>query len=450
MVRPARLVALLAALVAVAAVLAAPAQAAGPRAATTPWLLVSDVHFDPFAGADAARVARLQAAPVRRWGSLLAGGAPSPWGQDTNATLLASSLRAMRRAAPDPPVVLIAGDLLAHDFQQTYEKLAPDASPADYRAFVDKTIAYLAVAFGAAYPRAQFVVTLGNEDAYCGDYEVAPDSPFLLRAARAWRPLVNRRGRAPGFVRSFRHLGAYTARLPIPGLRAVAFDDVFWSTEYDDACGTPGTDPAAGQAGWLRDAVAGLRPGERAWLVTHIPPGIDVYATLQGSGAPVPLLTPVGESAIEHAVGGGRVPAVVFGHLHMSTYRVHGTTPMLGLPSISPVFDNNPAFTTARVRRDGTIADFTVHALNLGEAAPAWRREYRFRDAYDLPAFDAASLRTLTQRLATDAGMRHAYERRYVSGGKDAITDAQYPAYACGAIALDPAAFTACLSAPSP
>lgn len=230
---------------------------------------------------------------------------------------------------------------------------------------------------------------------------LAPDSPFLRRAARAWRPLVNRRGRAPGFVASFRHLGAYRARLPVAGLQAIAVDDVFWSREYDNACGTPGADPGAGQAAWLREAVAALRPGRRAWLVTHIPPGIDVYATLQGGGAPVPLLTETGQAALLDAAATGRIPALVFGHLHMSTYRVHGDTPMLGLPSISPVFGNDPAFATARVRRDGTIADVAVHALDLGAAAPAWRREYRFREAYGLPAFDAAALRTLTRRLAT-------------------------------------------------
>ncbi|MBX5442734.1 MAG: hypothetical protein IRZ32_14560, partial [Solirubrobacteraceae bacterium] len=115
----------------------------------------------------------------------------------------------------------------------------------------------------------------------------------------------------------------------------------------------------------------------------------------------MPLLTETGQAALLDAAAASRIPALVFGHLHMSTYRVHGDTPMLGLPSISPVFGNDPAFATARVRRDGTIADVAVHALDLGAAAPAWRREYRFREAYGLPAFDAAALRTLTRRLAT-------------------------------------------------
>jgi hypothetical protein len=413
-----------------------------------PWLVLSDVHFDPFAGAKRPLVGRLQRAPVRRWARLLAGTGRSlsPYGEDTNAALLESSLRAMRRAAPSPPVVLIAGDLLAHEFKQTYRRLAPNPTVREYRTFVDKTVGYLATRFDATFPHAQFVVTLGNNDSYCGDYRATPGSPFLARAARAWQPLVDRHGRAPRFVRSFSQRGSYVARLPRPGLHAVSVDDVFWSAEYENACGSRTSDPGAAQARWLRAALRRLPRGDRALLVTHVPPGVDAYATLSGAGAPVPLLTGVGQSALLGALDGGRVPALVFGHLHMSTYRIGRRAPMLGVPSISPEFGNNPAFLLASVGPDGEIADFTAHAVDLGGRRPRWRREYRFGDLYGLPAFDVASLTRLQTLLAHDARLRRDYRRFYVSGGKYAITDAQYPAYACGSTALGVAAFAACVA----
>ena len=172
---------------------------------------------------------------------------------------------------------------------------------------MDKTIAYLALRFDATYPRAQFLLTLGNNDSYCGDYQATPDSPFLLHTARAWAPLVNRHGRAPGFVASFRHLGSYTAKLPVPGLHAVSVDDVFWSADYENTCGTAGQEPALDQANWLMRAMQAVPRGQRAWLATHIPTGIDAYATLNGSGAPVRLLSAGGQAALSSALDTGRV-----------------------------------------------------------------------------------------------------------------------------------------------
>jgi hypothetical protein len=417
------------------------------RVAAGPWLLVSDVHFTPFAGATKSLVGRLQRAPVRRWRTLLArtGRAPSRYGQDTNAALLNSSLAAMRRAVGRPPVVLVGGDLLAHEFFQTYAKLVTHPNRRGYRTFVGKTMAYLASRFDQTFPRAQFVLTLGNNDSYCGDYRGAPDSSFLADTARAWRPLVDRDGGAPGFVRSFSQLGSYVARLPRPHLSVVSVDDIFWTAGYKNACGSATAHPGAAEARWLGATMRRLPAGQRALILTHVPPGIDVYATLQGSGAPVPLLTSQGQKALLDALDAGHVAALVFGHLHMSTYRVDRGAPMLGMPSISPIDGNNPAFLTATIDRDGEITDYTAHVLGLRRAPPRWWREYSFDKAYGLPAFDAASLRRLGTLLVDNAKLRRAYEHFYVSDGKYPITPAQYPAYACGTTALQIRTFTACV-----
>jgi hypothetical protein len=184
-------------------------------------------------------------------------------------------------------------------------------------------------------------------------------------------------------------------------------------------------------------------------VVTHIPPGIDAFATLQAPGGPpVPLLTSAGQSALLAALDGGRVPALVFGHLHMSTYHVGQDTPMLGVPSISPIFGNNPAFYTATVGRAG-IADFTAHSIDLAAKRPAWKREYGFRDTYHLRAFSASALVALQRRLATNPAMRAAYERYYASGGQGQITEAQYPSYACAAIAFEVPDYSGCLASSS-
>ena len=58
------------------------------------WLVVSDVHLDPF-----DRQTH-----------------PSLFGSDTNLALFRSALAEMRRRVPDPAAVLLPGDFFAHDF----------------------------------------------------------------------------------------------------------------------------------------------------------------------------------------------------------------------------------------------------------------------------------------------------------------------------------------------
>jgi sphingomyelin phosphodiesterase acid-like 3 len=209
------------------------ARAAPTAVPVAKWLVLSDIHFNPFD--DPALVDTLAQSPPERWHDVLKGSTalPSPYGKDTNYALLASSLAQMRATIPNPPVVVIAGDFLAHDFSQFFAQAQPGKPPAAFAAFVDKTIAYLALEFDATYPAAQFVITLGNNDGYCGDYASTPDSPFLAHMAQTWAPLVNRNDRAPDFSATFARAGYYVASLPMHApSQAVIVNSVFWSRTH--------------------------------------------------------------------------------------------------------------------------------------------------------------------------------------------------------------------------
>ena len=92
---------------------------------------------------------------------------------------------------------------MGHKFPEQFAKYVPDAPPGAYDEFVDKTIAFLAAEFNATFPKAQFLITVGNNDGYCGNYMSTPNSPFLAHMAAAWGPLVNRNGNAPNFAAQF-------------------------------------------------------------------------------------------------------------------------------------------------------------------------------------------------------------------------------------------------------
>ena len=355
---------------------------------------------------------------------------PSPLGADTNEALLDSALAEMRRVDPRPPVVVIGGDEFSHDF---------DWSRAN------ATMAYLARRFDRAFPAAQFVLTLGNEDSPCADYGIVPRSAFLRDTARVWEPLVNRHGAAPAFAATFARDGFYTTRLPLSRTRAVVVDDVFWSPRYR-ACTAPSGDPAAGTIAELQRSLRASH--DRHWLLIHIPPGIDAYSTahLTHRLVVVPFLDPGPRDALLRSIAdpAAHVTLVLAAHTHKFAYRIIGTrarpVPMLMMPSISPIFRNTPAFLTADVGADGTLRDVQNHAYVHG----AWSALGGF-PALGVARFTGPALVDLHRRLAHSPALRQRFEELYEGGGTPEIDEGNWSTYACAATTFNATAFRACV-----
>jgi sphingomyelin phosphodiesterase acid-like 3 len=429
---------------------AAPGRATGP----VTWIALSDIHFDPFADGGGELVGKLAAARPAQWATILAGAGSrlGGYGEDTDYPLLASTLKSVTKVRR-PQVAIVTGDLLAHEFEQQYDTYAKNKSKAAYDAFVDKTIAFLSLELGAALPRTQFVFALGNSDSYCGDYELEPGGAFLAHTARSWRSLVARGAGAPSFGAEFPELGSYVARMPVAGGRFVALNDVYWSRRYQDACGSGTAEPGAAEMAWLEGAVKSAPAGRPLWLLMHIPPGIDVYASTH-SAEPVPTFAAGFEEGLTGVLGTRSFAAGVAGHLHMSTWRLvppgpsTGATPVLGVPSISPVFENNPAYLVLKVNpKNAGILDYTAYTLDLSAPEGGWTREYSFDGAYGVRGFDAAALRQVQGKLRDDQAMRAKWERYYNSGsGRGGIDETNYRDFLCGNVALAPAQYAVCTS----
>jgi hypothetical protein len=179
------------------------------------FLLLSDLHFDPFL--DASLVKRLVATDAAGWRAVFESAAPTALigaRQDTNCPLLKSALDAALLAVPKPDFLVIPGDFLAHRFEQSFARATGDASPDGLLAFTAKTLQFLAMELSSRFPEPPIFPALGNNDSSDGDYRVQPSGPFLAAAAKAFEPLVDRRLAAPGFASSFAAWGHYTAKLP--------------------------------------------------------------------------------------------------------------------------------------------------------------------------------------------------------------------------------------------
>jgi hypothetical protein len=288
-------------------------------------------------------------------------------------------------------------------------------------------------------------LALGNEDGACGDYGLTPNSASLRTIARAWAPLVNRHGAAPQFLRTFVHDGFYTARLPLPHLRALVVDDVFWSPRYRSGCG-PAPNAALRSMNEL-DAALKQTPG-RVWVLFHIPPGVDAFSTahLTHRLAIVPFLRPdmrdrfVGMLArsAEH------VALAVAGHTHKFAYRIVGASgahpvPMLLVPALSPIFGNSASFLTAQVASDGSLRD----VVETSYVNRHWQTIGGYR-SLGVDAFTGPQLVALQHRLDRDPKLRAEFARLYDGGAPPEINERLWSVYHCAATAFTTADFRAC------
>lgn len=177
---------------------------------------LSDIHFNPFY--DPALVDRLAAAEPSAWDGIFKTSSitePAGPGNDTDYPLLKTTLDAIAPQARRLDYVILPGDFLTHDFRENYMLYASDKSDAAYRSFVLKTIRYVAMGLKARFPDVPVVATLGNNDSFCGDYQIEPSSEFLYDLTAT---MAEAAGSPTGFS-AYPELGAYV--IPHPGRLAI-------------------------------------------------------------------------------------------------------------------------------------------------------------------------------------------------------------------------------------
>ncbi len=439
------------------------ARAAGDGHHAATVLMVSDIHFEPFW--DPGKAARLAAAPVAEWKGILAG-PDSPdraarfaalqeachaKGTDTSYPLLASSLKAMRADAGDARFVTLSGDLIAHDFSCKYATLFPKAAPGAYQSFVVKTIDFTMSELRGALPDVPVYAALGNNDSACGDYRLNANSPFLAEVGRTITADVPADERAEA-EREFSEGGYYEVSLPAPmrDARLLVLDDQFMGAKYETCAGKADPAAAAEQIAWLRRQLeSARRHKEQAWVMSHIPPGVNPYATIEkmknvcAGKKPTMFLS---SEALAEAIAefGDVVRLAVFAHTHMDELRLLRATrlddeevALKMVPSISPVDGNNPAFTVARVDPEtAAMTDYRVIAAsNKTGVGTKWTEEYDFDRTYGVTAFTAGTVKKLIAEFAADPEAKTAasesYLQNYFVGDMSREIKPFWPEYVC-------------------
>ena len=105
--------------------------------------------------ADSALVSELEKAEPAHWEAILDRTSPGMFSQyksDTNWWLLKSALAQFPKTIRRPAFVMITGDLLAHEFPSTFRSVTHDDDQQHYRAFVLKTVEFLALELQRKFP----------------------------------------------------------------------------------------------------------------------------------------------------------------------------------------------------------------------------------------------------------------------------------------------------------
>jgi hypothetical protein len=446
-----------------------------PNRPSQQLLIASDLHFNPFA--DPTLVAELASAPARKWEAILnrsSSTAYSSYGQDTNWWLLRSALDAMRKTDPDPALIMITGDLLAHGFPQAFAKTMHDAKPEHYRAFVSKTVSFVTAELHQRYSKSQILITPGNNDDECGDYDIEGGGPFLKDSARPAGNLARTHGQ---FTADWRALGSFTVRhRSVPGVRIISVNSVFFSNKYHaqnfaDSCSPVDSKAATRTFAWLESTLSrAAQNHEKVWLMFHIPPGIDGYATMVSyrslsqaadpkdvcSRAIVPMWKPYWTDLFQHLVAEYQttIAAMFAGHDHTDDFRVLGSKNdaqfVLINPPVSPIYGQNPAFRVVTFAPGGRLVDQNTYYLTNLQVAQSdvpgvWTKEYGFQEKWNSPRLDAASLNTIYDRITSDteAGAQWLTLLN-VSSAHDHVPANGVRTLECAIEALDPATYKVC------
>jgi sphingomyelin phosphodiesterase acid-like 3 len=468
---------------------------ASPVEPTTayPVVAIADIHFNAFA--DPALFPALAAASPSEWKGILERATPAPplstFGEDTNYALLASTLASVQRTLGASPVVLFSGDILAHYQPEWFCALHSnpplpvtippanctlnDAGTVAMREFLDKTVAFVSMEIRAAVGNVPVIYVPGNTDSY-GTAAMGPEASFLAdNAGTIYSQFLSGAVDPASFRGSFTTTGSYSVQPLGSRLRVIALN----SNPFAVASPPPPLDPYA-ELTWLDSELAAARSaGQKVWLVMHVPPGANTVATAQNAargvspspatdGDAVMMWEPQFQIEFELILARypGLVSLAVTGHTHMDEFRVLPTGDVLeGLPGISPVFGNDPAFKIFTVA-PGTHAALDYQSIHCDPAAApapeAFSRLYTFSAAYGTsPSAPLdTSLRFLYPQLTSTAPGTAAFIGYYASGNASSnplghpwnpVSTANWPLFGCGISQMDEQDYVACVkTAPPP
>ncbi|MGB2635875.1 MAG: hypothetical protein WAM58_18240 [Candidatus Acidiferrum sp.] len=444
----------------------------GPGPSPTPTtsfqvVVFSDLHFNPFY--DTSLFPALQSADPSQWAAIFQGSAittPSAWDNDTNYPLLVLALSGIKQNLGSSPLILYTGDLIGHNFSQTFYQLNGNALPPDptavaaMQAFTDKTVAFVAAQIRANIGNIPALFAVGNIDSYTGE---GPDSVFLSNNAETfYTQFLGGTADQTTFLSTFKAGGYYSAaplgtKLLVIGLNTNPFSPLVQGNippNNNDA-------PVDAELTWLDSTLASAKAsGQHVWLLMHVPPGAVTVTTASNADSNGHITVATASMMWEQnyqesfltilSKYPGLITLTLAAHTHMDEFRILSQDIVLEeAPAISPVFGNDPAFKIFTITND-TLSPIDYRSLNydLATLPPQFSSFYTFSSAYAMQGPLNAALQRLYPFILTSYPRQALFTGLYLSGHNYAnpITSTTWPIFACGIGQMDQTDFVKCVN----
>jgi hypothetical protein len=423
-----------------------------------PVVVFSDVHFNPFY--DPSLFPALAAADATDWPAIFKSSkitAPSVWSSDTNYPLLMLALASIKQNLGASPLSIYTGDILGHNFLETFDSLNGGHDVAAMEAFADKTVTFFMNQVRSSVGSIPVMFALGNSDSYGG---IQPEGTFLRKTAELYySKFLNSSVDHQTFLDSFQQGGYYSAEPPgtnlmVIGLNTIIFELSGFTAKVDS------------ELDWFeKRLLAAKTTGKKVWLLMHIPPGEQIDATAGQTPANVQITKATmmwqADSQTKFlnllAKYPGIITHILAAHTHMDEYRIMPHGDLLEItPSITPYFGNNPAYKIYSFANDTYKAiDFSSLNYDLATNPQQFNSYYTFSAAYSVQGFLNDSLAQLYPELATNSTKQALYRGHYFSGHNysipvnktlNPISDTNWRFFWCGTGKVDEQEFIKCVN----
>jgi len=420
-------------------------------------LLISDIHLNPYISTNV--VTQLVAASYTEWRDILAPYTNSAfftvseWGEHvTDYKLFNSALDNALAVVPSPDLIIFPGDYPVHEFRVHYTNYTGDVTENGYRSFMYKLFGFVGSEISRRWPNTPVFTILGNNDTYLSDYELTPEGAFLTDTAG----LIFTNGMSnacafSAFADDFKRGGYYSVGIGTSA-QMIAFSTAFMSSRYTNEAGFFTYDPATNALHFLdMELDACAVSGKPAWVLLHILPGADAYATYAEWGGQGNLTNVVEfwkndylEEFMRIIADHSNIVRQVFcGHTHMREFRLISdpvASNVIATLNVTPGVDythgNNPGFQIMTYDRNTyDVESIVTYALSrtkyegqTGQAA--WDLVYSYNNTFNITNFTAPEMEGLYVTLTNTPGAYGVYGNIYVTGsGVNEITTNNWSVY---------------------
>jgi len=395
------------------------------------FISISDIHFDPFISG--VSIDTLVNSDYENWDKIFydfGNTNYSGYNSDTDYALFVSFLKELYAKSNRADFIIFTGDFLAHDFLSRYQSATGDYTSAGSNSFIKKTFGFITSKINQHFFNIPIYFALGNNDSFTGDYNSVWDGEFFHETADIlFEKFIKNNDGKKSFYSTYPINGCYSIHFE-NGInkRLISLNANFLSQNCPPNEGVNG----AKILQWLEDELQKAKNNnESVWLINHIPPGINVFNTMENVNpgseidtAEIFMTEDYNNELVSLIKNYSDVIAACFaGHIHMDDFRLFKNSQNINdtasvfvhiIPSVSPVFGNNPAFEIFTYNEETfSLLDYDSYNLNIASQTQLWQRQYEFNSVYNQNGINKMSLNTIFNNILNDVSIRGNYIQFY-------------------------------------